>query len=297
MANASLSWRVGECPDRRSLAASRSPTSATSRVRTGAAGWERRTAPSSRQRRSANMRRRRRARRRHGSALSEDRPLFAFAGLWTRWRGVRGPKSAPVEVEHELFGFLTTEANAIVAPVHPKAMPVILTTIEEFDLWLEGDTVEALTLQRPCRTTRSGSSRRAKRRMRRLRVKNPIACLRRLGGLPLCEDDAVQDRNALKTGHSSGASPAGSIRPEMDHARGTFSFIFLGAKAAKQPTSACGAPLWVKMLTRVTSVACSRRLAPTPPMLFSWQSIAFRYKLFVGHTAIRIPRIFRLQPI
>ena len=26
---------------------------------------------------------------------------------------------------HELFGFLTTEANAIVAPIHPKAMPVI----------------------------------------------------------------------------------------------------------------------------------------------------------------------------
>jgi putative SOS response-associated peptidase YedK len=73
-------------------------------------------------------------------ALREDRPLFAFAGLWTRWRGVRGPKSALVEVEHELFGFLTTEANAIVAPIHPKAMPVILTTIEEFDLWLEGES-------------------------------------------------------------------------------------------------------------------------------------------------------------
>jgi hypothetical protein len=26
---------------------------------------------------------------------------------------------------------------------------VILTTIEEFDLWLEGETVEALKLQRP----------------------------------------------------------------------------------------------------------------------------------------------------
>jgi putative SOS response-associated peptidase YedK len=44
---------------------------------------------------------------------------------------------------------LTTEANAIVAPIHPKAMPVILTTTEEFDLWLEGETVEALKLQRP----------------------------------------------------------------------------------------------------------------------------------------------------
>jgi putative SOS response-associated peptidase YedK len=53
-------------------------------------------------------------------ALSEDRPLFAFAGLWTPWNGVRGPKGAPVEGRHELFGFLTTEANAIVAPIHPR---------------------------------------------------------------------------------------------------------------------------------------------------------------------------------
>ena len=83
-------------------------------------------------------------------ALSEDRPLFAFAGLWTSWRGVRGPKSAPVEGGvHELFGFLTTEANAIVAPVHPKAMPFILTTPAEIDLWLEAETGEALALQRP----------------------------------------------------------------------------------------------------------------------------------------------------
>jgi putative SOS response-associated peptidase YedK len=82
-------------------------------------------------------------------ALGEDRPLFAFAGLWTRWRGVRGPKSAPVEGEHQLFGFLTTEPNAIVAPIHSKAMPVILTAPEEFDLWLEGEMAEALKLQRP----------------------------------------------------------------------------------------------------------------------------------------------------
>jgi putative SOS response-associated peptidase YedK len=91
--------------------------------------------------------------------LSEARPLFAFAGLWTRWRGVRGPKSAPVEGKHELFGFLTTEANAIVAPIHPKAMPVILTTTEKFDLWQEGETVEALKLRRPLPNDAPGSLR------------------------------------------------------------------------------------------------------------------------------------------
>jgi putative SOS response-associated peptidase YedK len=82
-------------------------------------------------------------------ALDEDRPLFAFAGLWTAWRGVRGPKGAPVGGEHQLFGFLTTEANATIAPIHSKAMPVILTTPAEFDRWLEQDTLDALALQRP----------------------------------------------------------------------------------------------------------------------------------------------------
>jgi putative SOS response-associated peptidase YedK len=85
----------------------------------------------------------------HLVCLAEDRHLFAFTGLWASWRGVRGPKSAPVEGRHELFGFLTTEPNAIVAPIHPKAMPVILTTPAEFDRWLQADTAEALGLQRP----------------------------------------------------------------------------------------------------------------------------------------------------
>jgi putative SOS response-associated peptidase YedK len=64
-------------------------------------------------------------------------------------RRLRRPKSALVEGEHELFGFLTTEANAIVAPVHPKAMPVILTMPAEVEFWLEADALEALALQRP----------------------------------------------------------------------------------------------------------------------------------------------------
>ena len=37
----------------------------------------------------------------------------------------------------------------MVAPIHPKAMPVILTTQEEIALWLGGETVETLKLQRP----------------------------------------------------------------------------------------------------------------------------------------------------
>lgn len=37
----------------------------------------------------------------------------------------------------------------MVGPIHPKAIPVILTTSEEYDVWLSASTEEALNLQRP----------------------------------------------------------------------------------------------------------------------------------------------------
>ena len=85
-------------------------------------------------------------------ALDDHRPLFAFAGIWRPWTGVRGTKKENpdrAEEEHRLFSFLTTEANGVVGPVHPKAMPVLLTTKEECGAWLEAPTEEALRLQRP----------------------------------------------------------------------------------------------------------------------------------------------------
>ncbi len=40
------------------------------------------------------------------------------------------------------MAFLTTEPNSIVAPIHPKAMPVILS------IWLNGSANETKALQR-----------------------------------------------------------------------------------------------------------------------------------------------------
>jgi putative SOS response-associated peptidase YedK len=69
-------------------------------------------------------------------ALNDDRPLFAFAGIWTTFNGDRGTKSKPVPGPHQVYGFLTTSPNAVVEPIHPKAMPVILTTEEEREVWM-----------------------------------------------------------------------------------------------------------------------------------------------------------------
>jgi putative SOS response-associated peptidase YedK len=88
----------------------------------------------------------------HWFALNEARPLFAFAGIWRPWTGVRGPKSAPIEGEHLVFLFLTCASNDLVRPIHAKAMPVILTTHEECDRWLTAPTPDAIELQRPLPT-------------------------------------------------------------------------------------------------------------------------------------------------
>lgn len=76
-----------------------------------------------------------------------DESLACFAGLATRWTGVR--KKAEGEVTLTVFGFLTCEPNAEVAPHHPKAMPVILTEPDEMRRWLTAEWADAKTLQRP----------------------------------------------------------------------------------------------------------------------------------------------------
>ena len=80
-------------------------------------------------------------------AFDESRPLAAFAGIWTKWTSVRKVREG--ETTNDLFGFLTTEPNAEVGAVHPKAMPVILRTTAEIEVWMTAPPEDALKLQRP----------------------------------------------------------------------------------------------------------------------------------------------------
>lgn len=61
-----------------------------------------------------------------------DDALFAFAGLWERWR-------SPAGEEVQTCTILTTEPNVLVAPIHDR-MPVILRP-EDYELWLDPGVV------------------------------------------------------------------------------------------------------------------------------------------------------------
>ncbi len=65
-----------------------------------------------------------------------SQPITSFAGIW---RPVEGGA---------VFAFLTTDPNPLVAPIHPKAMPVLLHPDDE-ERWLTASMDDALALAVP----------------------------------------------------------------------------------------------------------------------------------------------------
>lgn len=63
--------------------------------------------------------------------------LFAVAGLWQ-----------PLAGDNRGFAMVTCDPNALVAPIHPKAMITILAA-EDQERWLTGSYDDAIALQRP----------------------------------------------------------------------------------------------------------------------------------------------------
>jgi putative SOS response-associated peptidase YedK len=66
-----------------------------------------------------------------------SREIVSFAGVWR-----------PLEGGGRVFAFLTCEPNPLVAPIHPKAMPVLLAEEDEA-IWLTCSFDEAVSLAMP----------------------------------------------------------------------------------------------------------------------------------------------------
>lgn len=77
-------------------------------------------------------------------AVLAERGPFAFAGLWERWD--RAAAGGPLES----FTILTTEANALLRPIHAR-MPVIVAP-HDYAAWLDPTRAanDALALLKPC---------------------------------------------------------------------------------------------------------------------------------------------------
>lgn len=75
-----------------------------------------------------------------------ERPLFAFPGIWRRYRGPV-KKDGPI-ADLEIYSFLTTTPNPLVATINHERMPVLLMREDQFETWLSGSPDEAFALAR-----------------------------------------------------------------------------------------------------------------------------------------------------
>jgi putative SOS response-associated peptidase YedK len=75
---------------------------------------------------------------------SKERPLFAFAGIYRQWKGPI--KKDGVNVDLEVFAFMTTLPNALTETINHERSPVLLTEEDQFATWLTGPPDEAFSL-------------------------------------------------------------------------------------------------------------------------------------------------------
>ena len=100
----------------------------------------------------------------HWFALNgeEQRPLFAFPGVWTKYKGPL--KKNGETVEQEVFAFMTTEPNKLTSSINHERMPVLMSDPADFETWLSAPPQEAFKLARSyaaeqMRIVQSGSDR------------------------------------------------------------------------------------------------------------------------------------------
>jgi putative SOS response-associated peptidase YedK len=74
----------------------------------------------------------------------EERPLFAFPGVWTRYRGPL--KKNGDNVDQEVFAFMTTEPNELTQSINHERMPVLMSDLADFEMWLSGSVEDAFKL-------------------------------------------------------------------------------------------------------------------------------------------------------
>jgi putative SOS response-associated peptidase YedK len=77
---------------------------------------------------------------------ADDRPLFAFAGVYRQWAGPIKKDGPSVDIE--VFSFMTTLPNELTSTINHERSPVLLTEEAEFASWLTGTAEEALGLIR-----------------------------------------------------------------------------------------------------------------------------------------------------
>ena len=75
-----------------------------------------------------------------------ERPVFAFAGVWRRYKGPIRKDGETLELD--VYAFLTTTPNDLVATVNHERMPVLLNSRDACDIWLDGRDDDAFALAR-----------------------------------------------------------------------------------------------------------------------------------------------------